>query len=121
MHIVSEEMSRNANLHAVPEVEVERLRQTLARKLHPSRFTGMSGKMAAIVAFLLGEEWTDPVMVSLAVTSDRFVVSDAAFIGAASDLERNLINLVKAAELDESECVYLDSLVRAKVEDWRHE
>jgi hypothetical protein len=33
---------------------------TLAAKLHPDRFSAMSGKMAAIVGYILGESWTDP-------------------------------------------------------------
>lgn len=47
---------------------------TLARKLHPDRFSAMSGKMAAIVAFILGESWTEPEIAALAVTSDGFVL-----------------------------------------------
>jgi hypothetical protein len=42
----------------------------LARKLHPSRFTAMSGKMAAIVAHIIGQRWTNPAIVELVATSD---------------------------------------------------
>lgn len=31
---------------------------TLTDKLHPDRFSEMSGKMAAIVGYILGESWT---------------------------------------------------------------
>jgi hypothetical protein len=46
---------------------------TIADKLHPDRFSAMSGKMAAIVAYILGESWTEPEIAALSVTSDGFV------------------------------------------------
>jgi hypothetical protein len=45
-------------------------RMELAKKLHPSCFTAMSGKMAAIVAYIVGEHWTSPAIVELVATSD---------------------------------------------------
>ncbi len=33
---------------------------SLTEKLHPDRFTAMSPKMTAIIAYVLGEEWTEP-------------------------------------------------------------
>ena len=38
---------------------------TLAEKLHPSRFTEMSPFMAAIVAYVLGEAWTNPAIAEI--------------------------------------------------------
>jgi len=70
---------------------------TLADKLRPDRFSAMSGKMAAIVGFILGESWTTPEIAALSVTSDGFVLTDAGFFGEASDLDRNLLNLLVAA------------------------
>jgi hypothetical protein len=82
---------------------------TLADKLHPGRFTAMSPKMAAILAYLLGSDatWeTDPAIVGLVVTSDGFVLAELEgdvgandWIGALSDLEGNLRRLVDVAEL----------------------
>jgi hypothetical protein len=72
---------------------------TLASKLHPERFSAMSGKMAAIVGFILGESWTTPEIEALSVTSDGFVLTDAEFFGEAADLDRNLLNLLAAAEV----------------------
>ena len=71
---------------------------TLATKLHPDRFSAMSGKMAAIVGYILGESWTEPEIAALSVTSDGFVLTDAEFFGEAADLDRNLLNLLVAAE-----------------------
>ena len=69
-----------------------------ADKLHPDRFSAMSGKMAAIVGYILGESWTEPEIAALSVTSDGFVLTDAEFFGEAADLDRNLLNLLVAAE-----------------------
>ena len=32
----------------------------LADALHPKRFSGMSGKMAAVVGYILGRRWSKP-------------------------------------------------------------
>jgi len=69
---------------------------TLAAKLHPDRFSAMSGKMAAIVGYIVGESWTEPEIAALSVTSDGFVLTDAEFFGEAADLDRNLLNLLVA-------------------------
>jgi hypothetical protein len=50
---------------------------SLASKLHPDRFSAMSGKMAAIVGYILGESWTEPEIVALSVTSDGFVTTES--------------------------------------------
>jgi hypothetical protein len=92
---------------------------TLAEKLHPARFTAMSGKMAAIVGFVLGESWTEPAMQSLSVTSDGFVTTESEFLGEAADLDRNLLNLLVAAGLDEEERSEFERLYRERVDDWR--
>jgi hypothetical protein len=76
---------------------------TLAGKLHPDRFSAMSGKMAAIVGYILGESWTEPEIAALSVTSDGFVLTDAEFFGEAADLDRNLLNLLVAAEVTPEE------------------
>ena len=36
---------------------------TLIDKLHPDRFSGMSGRMAAVVGYILGQEWSAPRIV----------------------------------------------------------
>jgi len=76
---------------------------TLSEKLHPDRFSAMSGKMAAIVAYVLGESWTEPAIQALSVTSDGYVTTDSEFFGEAADLDRNLLNLLIAAGLTQDE------------------
>jgi hypothetical protein len=92
---------------------------TLTDKLHPDRFSEMSGKMAAIVGYILGESWTEPEIAALSVTTDGFVMTDAEFFGEAADLDRNLLNLLVAAEVTPEERVNFERLYRERVDDWR--
>jgi len=92
---------------------------TLADKLRPDRFTAMSGKMTAIVAFILDEVWTEPAIAALAVTSDGFVTTESEFFGEAADLDRNLLNLLIVAELTADERSEFECRYRERVDDWR--
>src|SRR3990170_7976976 len=79
----------------------------------------MSGKMAAIVGYILGESWTEPEIAALSVTSDGFVLTDAEFFGEAADLDRNLLNLLIVAELTADERAEFECRYRERVDDWR--
>lgn len=101
---------------------------TLAQKLHPNRFTNMSTKFAAVLGYLLDEEWTDPVIEDLAIDSQGFVIAyspgarhEHVLIGTVEDLERNLERLADAAGLTQEERVALWARYSAKVTDWRKE
>ena len=79
-------------------------------KLHPQRFPNMSGKMAAVVGHILGEDRTEPTIAELVVTSDGYVLARNsghigfdAIIGSATDLQRNWDNLISAAGLTSTE------------------
>ena len=83
---------------------------TLTESLHPRRFAGMSGKMAAVVGYILGEAWSKPSIAEMVVTSDGWVlarneghVGFNTIIGTAADLERNWNNLLRAAGLTSEE------------------
>jgi hypothetical protein len=75
--------------------------------LHPQRFTHMSGKMAAIVACILGgDPVTSPTLVELCITSDGLLMGrlegDCGFnemLGSERDLARNWSALLDAAGL----------------------
>jgi hypothetical protein len=102
------------------------LQQELARKLNPNRFTAMSGKMAAIVGYLIGERFTNPGIRELIITSDGTVLAVRSndvgandTIGDVRDLDRNLSRLIKAAELTPVEAKELRRLRRGRVTDWR--
>jgi len=92
---------------------------TLAEKLRPDRFTAMSGKMAAIVGYILGESWSQPEITALSVTSDGFVTTESEFLGEAADLDRNILNLLVAADLNAEERAEFERLYRDRVDDWR--
>jgi hypothetical protein len=92
---------------------------SIADKLHPDRFTAMSGKMAAIIAYVLGEAWTEPEITALSVTSDGFITTDSEFLGDASDLDRNILNVLLAAGLTDDERQEFERRYRERVDDWR--
>ena len=86
------------------------MREALIEKLRPDRFTAMSGKMAAIVGYILDERFSDPAISELVVTSDGFVLAQTEgevgandMIGEEADLNRNLLSLIEAAGLSEDE------------------
>lgn len=79
---------------------------TLAEKLHPARFTAMSGRMAAIVGCILSRRWTSPAIAEMVVTSDGHVlarnVGDCGnnnYLGTVADMENNWRRLLDAAGL----------------------
>lgn len=92
---------------------------SIAEKLHPDRFTAMSPKMTAIVAYVLGEHWTEPEIRWMSVSSDGYVTTDSDFIGDASDLNRNLRKLLIAAQLSPDEREEFARLFRERVDDYR--
>jgi len=95
---------------------------TLIQKLHPTRFTAMSGKMAAIVACILGQNWTLPCIAELVITSDGHLLArhegDCGFnnyIGLVVEFEANWKRLLvaaglTAAERQEAEAAYQRAL-----------
>lgn len=100
--------------------------ESLAQKLHPRNFTAMSGKMAAIVGYVVGQEWTAPEIAELAVTSDGFVLARLRgdigcndWVSSAEDMDRNVANLLEAAGLTPDEKTEWQRLFKARVMDWR--
>jgi hypothetical protein len=96
--------------------------ETLTAKLHPSRFTAMSPKMASIVAYIVGQEWVKPQVNALMVTSDGFVMAQVKgdigmnhFIGAEDDLQVNWRNLLDCAGLGDDERATAEKLYAEKV------
>lgn len=75
--------------------------------------------MAAIVAYVLDKPWTEPAIRTLSVTSDGFVTTESEFLGEAADLDRNLLNLLVAADLTDEERREFERLYRERVDDWR--
>ncbi len=63
------------------------------------------------------QSWTEPEIAALSVTSDGFVLTDAKFFGEAADLDRNLLNLLVAAEVTPEERADFERLYRERVDD----
>jgi hypothetical protein len=66
--------------------------------------------MAACVGFILGEPFTEPQIASIVITSDGFVLAMHEgefgynhFVGSASNLKVNWLNLLDAAGLTRGE------------------
>ncbi len=98
------------------------MREHLITKLNPDRYTAMSGKMAAIVGYILDEGFTDPAISELVVTSDGFVLAQNEgdvgandMIGAEADLNGNLLLLIEAAGLTEEEIREFGHLQRERI------
>lgn len=97
----------------------------LKSRLHPSRFTDMSPKMAFIVGAILGEDWASgprgeqASTTHFSVTSDGYVVAGNMFIGSADDFDDNLERLEQAAKLNEEQRKLFARLKALHVTDWR--
>lgn len=92
---------------------------SLAEKLHPDRFSAMSGRMAAIVGHVIGEDWTEPRIGWLSVSSDGYISTEDTLIGEAADLDRNILSLLSTAGLTPEERDEFEALYRQNVDDWR--
>lgn len=94
---------------------------TLAQKLNPRRFPGMSGKMAAIVGYILGEKFTTPSFSDMIISGGAVLAMKTGdigyneFIGASADLFDNLNRLMDAAGLTVGDRFELSRLVDSKV------
>lgn len=98
------------------------MKAQLVAKLRPDRFSAMSGKMAAIVGYILDEPFSDPAISEIVVTSDGFVLAETAgdvgandMLGTEADLNRNLLALVEAAGLTQEEVRQFGELQRERI------
>lgn len=98
------------------------MQEALIDKLRPDRFTAMSGKMAAIVGYIVDERFSEPAISEMVVTSDGFVLAQAEgevgandLIGEEADLNRNLLTLIQAAGLSEDEIREFGRLQRERI------
>lgn len=94
-----------------PIREAEEIRRDCARKL---RSVEASGMFTAILAALLGEDWTTPKIEELRISPDRCLlartegeISFKTFLGAEADLIRNIHGIAAVAELDGDEVGFL--------------
>ncbi len=102
-----------------PIREPDEIRQNAARKL---RSVQISDHFQAILGCLLGEDWTTPRLIEMAITPDGHLLgrcegdsSFQAFLGASEDLVRNIHGVAPVAELDGDEVGYLVAKVAIEV------
>lgn len=95
----------------------------LKKKLNPSRFSGMSPMMAAVVGYILGESYTDPEIAEITVSEAENLAyfrraGEVGFDGLQSlvDLRENWNKLMEAADLTPEERRLAVELFKAKVE-----
>lgn len=101
------------------------IRTAVVAKLNPGVIR-VSPKFTAILAFLLDQEgWTDPAITELCITSDGILMAATTYDrlmdsieGAASDLDRNMRGVAKAAKLTRRETTWFLA-TKAHIKDWR--
>ena|SRR5436305_2050486 len=106
----------------VHQAHSTRILRSLAEKLHPKRFPNMSGRMAAIIAFLIDQQVTRPTIVEIVVTCDCFVLAGLDdevganhLIGTYADLVRNWRALLAVARLNKQEHIAAETIFASKV------
>lgn len=94
----------------------------LKTKLYPGRFPGMSNKMAAFVAYILGEKYTTPWIEHILASEkeNSVLVHASGDIGynqfdALSDLRDNWNRLLSVAGLTEDEMRVAKTLFKERV------
>ena len=99
---------------------------SISEKLHPRRFPGMSGMMAALVGCVLREAFTKPAFAELVITSDGIVLARDeddcganAWIGSVEDWDRNWQTLLEAAGLTPDERQTAEQMREAVTTNWR--
>ena len=93
---------------------------SLAERLHPSNFTAMSPKMAAIVGYILDQEWTIPAIEDIAITTDGHAIAGVhGYIGTATEMKRNIADLLDAASLTADERGEWKKRYGMRVADWQ--
>ena len=80
----------------------------LLQKLDPDRYPNMSMTFAAILGYVCGEQWTQPVILDIDIVEDvMLATSDGQFLpnflGEVSDVLANLRRLGMAADLTPDE------------------
>lgn len=118
-------------IKAQTEEQCTVLFRAFAERVNPTNL-GYSPKMTAIVGAIIGFDYgvrdrKGGLLSGLSITSDGFVMASStasdgggAFIGSASDLERNLADyrFTLAGENDE-DAEEFDRLYKLNVRDWR--
>jgi len=101
--------------------------ERLKAALNPARFPGMSGKMMAIVGYILETKWTQPTIEEMVVTSDGFILARVSgdigcndMLGSISDFKNNWDKLIHLPQLglNEDEVKYLEVLPSVRIRNY---
>ena len=91
----------------------------LIERFSPDRLR-VSGRLHAILGGLLGQKWTEPWYIEIAVTSDGHVIGalpdgHSQYLAVVSDLETNLRGVVDTLGLTAPERLRLAGIIEANV------
>lgn len=101
------------------------IKERLARALHPDSIK-VSPSFTAMLSFFLDQDWVNPAITEVVITSDGIVLMSTASdpyhetVGEASVLFDDLVGVADAAELDDEEEAALISLAKSRITDWRN-
>jgi hypothetical protein len=97
------------------------IKTRLFNKLHPENFSQMTGKMAAVIGFLLDVRFVRTTITAITVTHDGCLLADTdepccgRFLGHYRDLVRNWHSLLQAANLNPDEWMLAECLFASKI------
>lgn len=93
---------------------------TLKARLHPSTLR-TSPRMSAVLAFALGESWTNPTIDSMTITSDGIVLTQQGncVFSSFAELEDNYNGALRTVDATDAERAAFWSAFFAKASDWR--
>lgn len=94
---------------------------SLLEKLDPDRYPNMSMTFAAILGYVCGEQWTQPVILDIDVVEDVMLATSEGqflpnFLGEVAEVRVNLRRLGMAAGLTPDEWAEYRQLVETR---WR--
>jgi hypothetical protein len=120
-HLMPDLELRRTGMNSSQQFSSAHLKSALTRKLN-SLLPRVSGKMAAIIGFLLNATYIEPHIVEITVTSDGFAIArleneEAAvhFLGTYSELLGNWFSVINAAGLTIHERAEALALFAAKI------
>jgi len=95
-------------------------------KLAPSRWPNVSGRLFAIVGFVLDEPLTEPHLYDMSITSDGYVIGKDesmrdVWLATAAEIERNIDDMLADADLTYEELALWRRLWEDRVADCRRE
>jgi hypothetical protein len=92
----------------------------LLAKLDPDRYPNMSLTFVAILGYVCGEQWTQPVILSIEIVDDVMLAMSEGqwlpnFVGEVSDVRVNLRRLGMAAGLTSEEWTEYRQMVETRL------